>query len=132
MPVGGSGIRGSLGSKSGRSKFAKERSQSSGFNSRHLYSSVPPCWELRRYNGVLGRLYLRTREDAWFVCAFEPMASFKSMEKSLRYNFREVSSGRSHLPAVMLRASQVREKCDAGHVANLLRKRRAGELAHQR
>jgi len=62
-----------------------------GFNRTFLSLKVPLCWELRRPEAVLGRLYHRTREGAWFVCAFEPAAGFKNIVESVRYDFRNVS-----------------------------------------
>src|SRR5256885_2109668 len=62
-----------------------------GFNRTFLSLKVPLCWELRRPEAVLGRLYHRTREGAWFVCAFEPAAGFKNIVESFRYDFRNVS-----------------------------------------
>jgi len=69
----------------------------SSYNRHQSSATAPLCWELRRSDTVLGRLYLRTKDNAWFVCTFEPMADFTDMQESLQHNFRDIPDDTSDL-----------------------------------
>ena len=44
---------------------------------------------VRRAYVVHGRLYLRMREEAWFICAFEPSDEFADIQECVRNDFRK-------------------------------------------